>query len=97
MSIGKVKPYLRWDVYLLHIPLAPKAFGFTPFTLFVLPAKRKYVCGIIATIMEYDSIEAGMSLYCHGNRQTVFITGSFRLSLEHWKHILALSSYANIF
>lgn len=38
-SIGKVKPYLRWGVYLLHIPLAPKAFSITPFTLLVLPAK----------------------------------------------------------
>lgn len=81
------------STHFLHIPFAPKqensnAFCFTAFLLSVLPAKTKYVCDIIATIMEYDSTEAGMSLYCHGNRQTVFITSSFRLSLKHWKHFL---------
>lgn len=101
-TIDKVKPKLRCNAYFLHIPLALKhgnssAFCFTPFPLSVLPTKYKYVCDIIATIMEYDSTEAGMSLYCHGNRQTVFITGSFRLSLKHWKHFLVLFSYANMF
>lgn len=63
--------------------LNSSALCFTPFPLSILPVKYKYVCDIIATIMEYDSTEGGMSLHCHGNRQTVFITGSFRLSLKH--------------
>jgi len=101
-SIDKVKPKLRCNAYILHIPIALKHVNRSGFCFILLPlsflsAKYKYVCDIIATIIEYDSTEAGTSLYCHSNRQTVFITGSLRLSLKHWKHFLILSSYANIF
>lgn len=90
-----------WCIF-LHIPLALKhvnssAIGFIPIPFSISPAKWKGVCHITVAIMENESREVGMSLYYHGNRQTVLMTGSFKVSLKYWKHFLVLSSYANKF
>lgn len=45
-------------------------------------------CHITVAIMENDSTEVGMSLYYHGNRQTVLITDSLKVSFKYWKNFL---------